>query len=604
MVRRMVESGANVVWIGHNNPGEVDATKVEPGLSYAVFEAYRDPGDPRHIDAVAIVDAQHRLLAACRQIGVKAVLPIGYQIQMGQRWNQEHPGALRRDVQGELLDIYGGGVSASFYAPIYRQDIETYYKWVEDEFVQPYADVILMLNLADEPIGGDYSAHADVEFRRLHGFGFEGVDDVPHRQRLLGQFQSRYVAEYAAYSAELWHEIHPGLPVTMSFDGGQARKTFSLPDVEALFRDTPSNFVVTLDAYPRDGLPHVALSDKNLVGLYLLARSLGLYSSRYDKPVWVWAAANSWGLSQASPDPGSISDAVSNGISLALLIRQGGGDLQGVAYWNYNVKEQGLYNDIHQPAYDIEVMFAQVSTGFSTVRHLMKAPIAFPQVFILASPTRSHREIGAAREPVRLEVQPFRQLSILAKEGINATVVESLVGWPLEQVRSIVVLSPGPVDLATGDVDVLREFLGRGGKVVAPRQVAAQLVGPSGAEPRMVYDGLVEQRGDLYIAQKGMAVLFEDKRHAQLRGLWREVLGLKAPRPGYRVVTDHHAFYYNLGPDSVTVCEILPFEVLGYRYDDQARPVERLRGSYLCVKMGRREYAFFSRVQRSRPFIE
>jgi hypothetical protein len=247
------------------------------------------------------------------------------------------------------LDIYGGGVSASFYAPGYRRDIEEYYRWVDAQFARPYGDVLLMLNLADEPLGGDSSAHAEAEFRRKHGFGFAGVGADLDRQRLLGEFQSRYIVHYAIYSAELWAEINPGLRVTMSFDGAQARQTYTLPDVEALFRDTPPNFVVTFDAYPRDGLPHVSLSDGDLVGLFLLARSVGLYSARYAKPVWLWAAANSWGLSQASPDPGSVSDAVANGIYLALQVRQTGGDLQGIVYWNYNVKEQGLYNDTHDP---------------------------------------------------------------------------------------------------------------------------------------------------------------------------------------------------------------------------------------------------------------
>jgi hypothetical protein len=97
-LRRLVNNGANVVWIGHNNPGVVDAQKVEPGLSYAVYEATVDTADPRHQDAVAIVEAQGRMLAACRAVGLRAVLPVGYQIQMGQRWNEQHPGSLRRDA--------------------------------------------------------------------------------------------------------------------------------------------------------------------------------------------------------------------------------------------------------------------------------------------------------------------------------------------------------------------------------------------------------------------------------------------------------------------------------------------------------------------------
>jgi hypothetical protein len=614
MVQRIVDAGSKgtvpslrtVIWIGHNNPGEVDADKVEPGLSYAVYEAFQEPADPRHEAAVAIVQSQRRMLEACRAVGVQAVLPVGYQIQMGETWNAAHPTDLRMDASGRPLDIYGGGVSASFYAPAYRRDIETYYRWVEAEFVRPYADVLLMLNLADEPIGGDYSPHAAAEFRRLHGIGFEDVGSDPARQRLLGEFQSRYVVEYATYSAELWHEIRPGLPVTMSFDGAQARKAFSLPEVEALFRDTPSNFVITFDAYPRDGLPHIPLSDKNLVGLFLLARSVGLYASRYDKPVWLWGAANSWGLGQASPDPGTISDAVANGLYLALLVRQAGGRLQGIAYWNYNVKEQGLYNDTHDTAYDKDTMFAQVSAGLPGLRRLMSAPPGRPEVLVLAPPAVSHQEIGATREAVRLEVQPYQRLAILAKEGVSAAVVSALDGWPLDQVRAIVVLSPEVDFLAGGDLAILGTYLSQGGKVVASRDVGAALaeasgsiLGTSDTAPQLAFDGLIQRQGDLYIAQKGVAVLFEDKRHSLLSPFWREVLDLYQPQPGYRVVTNQMAFHYHLGPDPVQVRLVLPFEGWGYRYDDQAQPVERLRGWRLTASLGRREYILLKRSPRS-----
>ena len=623
IVRRMADAGADVVWIGHDNPGEVEPGKVEPGLSYAVYEVYHDPADPRHGAAVAMVEAQHRMLAACRAVGIKAVLPVGYQIQMGQVWNEKHPDDLRRDAQGRPLDIYGGGVSASFYAPSYRRDIEAYYRWVDAEFARPYADVLLMLNLADEPIGGDYSPQAEVEFRQRHGFGFSKVGGNLACQRLLGEFQSRYVVEYAIYSAELWQAIHPGLPVTMSFDGGQARRTFTLPDVEALFRDTPSNFVVTFDAYPRDGPAHVPLSDKNLGRLFLLARSVGLYSARYGKPVWLWAAANSWGLSQASPDPGTVSDAVANGLYLALLAQQasagsaqgGGGDLQGIVYWNYNVKGQGLYNDTHVTAYDPDTMFAQVSAVLPTLRRLMAAsasPCGGSEpsqgcVLILSPPARSHEQIGAAQEAVRLEVQPYRQLAILAKEGVNAAVVSSLEGWLDgwlgDGVRAIVVLSPKEAYLSTDDLAALRDFLGCGRKVVTSPDVGAALTDAAGARPELTCDGLVEQRGNLYMAQKGVAVLFEDKRHEILASFWRDVLGLNAPQPGYRVVTDRSALYYHLGPEPVTVRLALPFEVVGYRYDDGARPVDRLEGWRLALTLGRREYAFLEQSWRPRWLV-
>ena len=607
-VRRLVDNGANVVWIGHNNPGVVDAQKVEPGLSYAVYEATVDAADPRHEDAVAIVEAQGRMLAACRAVGVQAVLPVGYQIQMGQRWNEQHPGSLRRDAEGRPLDIYGGGVSASFYAPAYRRDMEAYYRWLDAEFVQPYADVILMLNLADEPLGGDYSVHAEAEFRRRHGFGFDDLGQDPARQRLLGAFQSRYVVEYATYSAGLWQDLQPDLPVTMSFDGAQARQTFTLPDVEALFRDTPPNFVVTFDAYPRDGLPDVPLSDGDLVGLFLLARSAGLYSARYDKPLWLWAAANSWGLSQASADPGTVSDAVANGLYLALLVRQGGGDLQGIAYWNYNVKEQGLYNDSHHTVYDVETMFERVSAALPQLRQLMAAPTGRPEVLVLAPPARSHEEIGAQRAPVLLEVQPFQRLAILAKEGVNTAVVGSLQGWSeggalADWVRAVVVLTPRADHLAAQDLQALRDYMQDGGMVVTSPGVGAFLAREARATPELRYDGLVEQRGNLYLAQKGVAVLFEDQRHEVLAGFWREVLGLVAHQPGYRIVTGQYVFHYHVGSEPAAINVVLPFRAYGQRFDDEARAVQRLHGMRLRATLGRREYLLLRRDWWPRPWF-
>jgi hypothetical protein len=603
MVRRMVQNGANVVWIGHNNPGEVDAAKVEPGLSYAVYEAYRDLTDPRHEPAVAVVEAQHRILAACRAVGVKAVLPIGYQIQMGQVWNENHPDDLRRDAMGQPLNIFGGGVSASFYAASFRRDIEAYYRWVDAEFVQPYADVLLMLNLADEPIGGDYSTHAELEFRRRSGFGFADAGDDPARQRLLGEFQSRYVVEYAIYSAEQWQAIHPGLPVTMSFDGAQARAKFTLPDVEALFRETPSNFVVTFDAYPHDGLPTTALDDGDLVSLFLLVRSLGLYSARYNRPLWLWAAANSWGLSQASPDPGTVSDAVANGLYLAFLARETGGDLQGIAYWNYNVKEQGLYNNAHATTYDSETMFAQVSAVLPTVRRLMDLPPSHPEVLVLAPPARSYERIGAERAAVSLEVQPFRRLAILARDGVSSAVVDSLGDAPLAGIRAIVVLAPTVDDLSALDAATLRRFLTSGGKVVTSPDVGKALAGVTHAVPKLICGQMVEQWGNLYVAQKGIAVLFEDQRHDVLSDFWRVVLGLEAPQPAYRIVTDEFAFLYHIGPEPATVQLEMPFEVFGYRYDEQAQPAKRLYGSVLTLTLGRREYILLKRDRWAWPWF-
>lgn len=46
---RQLAAGANVVWLGHNNPGDVIPGKVEPALSYAVWAAYRDPSARYHV---------------------------------------------------------------------------------------------------------------------------------------------------------------------------------------------------------------------------------------------------------------------------------------------------------------------------------------------------------------------------------------------------------------------------------------------------------------------------------------------------------------------------------------------------------------------------
>ena len=604
MVERISKAGANVIWIGHNNPGEVTPGKLEPGLSYAVYEATQDASDPRHDAALAIVQAQHRMLRACRTAGVQAVLPVGYQIQMGQVWNARHPDALRRDAAGSPLDIYGGGVSASFYAPSYRREIEAYYRWVESEFVTPYADVLLMLNLADEPIGGDYSAHAEAEFRRRTDFGFADVGESPERQQLLGAFQSQYIVEYATFGARLWQTIHPGLLVTMSFDGGQARKAFALPDVEALFRDTPSNLVITLDAYPHDGLPEVPVSDADLTGLFLLVRSLGAYSAHYGKPVWLWAAANSWGLSQPSPDPGTISDAVANGLVLALLLRQGGGDLQGIVYWNYNVKEQGLYDNTSQTTYSPDAMFRSVSEVLPTLRRLMEARPGGPDVLIFAPSAWVHQQIGAVHEAVRLEGYPYGQLTLLAQAGARSAIVGELSDAWLSRVKTVLVLGPTADALSAGDRTALQAFLALGGNVVASPEVGAVLAGgtlaPSAAGAsqagRPAFHGLVEQQGNLFIAQPGVAELLEDRWRSLVGPFWEQLLGVEPIGPTYRIVTDEVALYYHLGPEPVTWQLRFPFEGAGYRYDDVGRPVERVHGPYRVLTLGRREYALIWRV--------
>src|SRR5579864_9361781 len=132
-LREQKKFGANLVWIGHNNPGSVDKNKVEPGLSFAVYEALRDEKSPLHADAVEQAAAVKRLLDAARQEDLKVVLAVGYQIQMGPRWNARHPEALRRDDAGKLFEA--GGNSASYLSPVYQHDIQEYYRWVDRQWV-------------------------------------------------------------------------------------------------------------------------------------------------------------------------------------------------------------------------------------------------------------------------------------------------------------------------------------------------------------------------------------------------------------------------------------------------------------------------------------
>jgi hypothetical protein len=241
-------------------------------------------------------------------------------------------------------------------------------------------------------------------------------------------------------------------------------------------------------------------------------------------------------------------------------------------------------------------MFERVSAALPLLRRLMAAPAGRPEVLILAPPARAHREIGAQRSAVLLAVQPLSRLAILAKEGVNAAVVDSLTGWPLADVRAVVALSPAADDFSPGDLATLRVFLGRGGKVVTSPDVGAALAGAASGQPQTLYDGLLVQRGGLYVAQQGIAVLFEDQRHLVLAGFWQEVLGLESPQPGYRVVTDRYAFYYQIGAEPATLPVTPSFRAYGARYDDKARPAACLLAPQPAVVLGRREYILLRRA--------
>jgi hypothetical protein len=480
-MRKQVSAGANIVWLGHNNPGEVDQTKGEPGLSFAVWQALTDTTSPRHADAVAMTEAVRNALDAAKAIGVKAVLPVGYQIQMGKAWNTAHPGDLRIDGGGKVY--WNGGNAASFYAPDYQHDILTYYKWIDTQFVRPYSDTVQMINIADEPSDGDYTQWADKAFRAQYGYGMDQVGHNPGRLRALGRFQAEYIANYAAWSATQWLAIDPAVNVTLSFDGGFSRYKHEGPDLEAIFRKAPANFVVTFDAYPRDGLYNTPLRQGDLTALFALIRTLGHYSAVYHRPLWLWSAANSWGLNGASSDPGNIADAAANGIYLAQLVNESGGTLQGIAVWNYNIKGQGLFNDTHHYYYDPNQMFSRVSATFALLRSIMSAPPANPNILILAPNAHDLLVGGQIRAMRALDSYDWTALSAFARDDIAAPVVTHLDGEDLSNVHAIVVLDRTAGDLTPPDHAALAALLASSGTVVAAAPVAS-LLAPANAGKR------------------------------------------------------------------------------------------------------------------------
>ena len=362
LVERQINAGANFIWMGHNNPGLVDLNKIEPGLSYAIYEEAINPNAPRQNEAKLILDSQIRFLDICRKMNVPVVFPVGYQIQMGRWWDERNPDHLRKNSRGKIIDW--GGISASFYSPVYRKDILKYYEWTIENIIEPYKDIIILINLADEPFGCDYSLHANNEFKKRTGFSFEEVGDDPERQIMLGEFQSDMVVDYAVWSAEKWHELYPHIPTTMSFCGYHGREENLMPTVEHIFKKTPHHFEPTFDLYPRDGPMDVPIQKPDITSLWTFLIQAGNLSKRYKKPMWMWTTGNSWGTGQASHDKGFISDVLANHYYNTDLFISSGGILKGIAVWNYNIIHQGLYNDTNETTFKPDDMFERISCCF------------------------------------------------------------------------------------------------------------------------------------------------------------------------------------------------------------------------------------------------
>ena len=555
-VLRMKQAGANVIWIAHANPARSYKAAPEVGLNPSVLYAFRDFSLVQHDDAVEIVAAEKRMLQACQNAGVKAVLSVGYQTQMGQEWSKAHPNDLRRDANGKLWQVTNGNDPyASVYSPTFQADMHDYYAWIAYEFLNPYRQTIMMLNLADEPLGGDYSSWADQEFQRRNGYSFAAVGNDAARQTQLGQFQSGVITDFMKLTAGYWQEINPGLPVTMSFDGGAMREDNGLPDLESLFREAPSNFVLTWDMYPRDrGSLNVALNDDDVSRLFMLVRTISGYSARYNRKVWFWSAANSWGLGQGVDQPGTIADAQANLLYLAQLMNQGGGYLEGLAVWNYNIRTQGLYNyswgsTQQTSTWNPDEMFDRVSAGFETARLLMSEPAGQPDLLFLKPAEWQDQQIGRDKPNYYDPVVDYARLDVLARNNIvNVTASH----WPdalpsgWTNLKTVVVLSPAEY-LTAADITGLQNWVRAGGSLVAALGVA-QRVDPaassqwSGSPTAEVYG-----QGRIFVSRQPTYQLFDSTQVAQLQPFWQNLFGLSTYQTGYMVRTASSYMDYQLG---------------------------------------------------------
>ncbi len=430
-VRRQKDAGCNFVWAGHNNPGEANADKVEPAMSYAVYDAVTDAQHPQHNDAKTIMAAQIRLLEACKEEQLPLVFPVGYQSQMGARWNDAHPNHLRQYRDGSIVDW--GGRSACIYSLRYREDILTYYAWIIEEIVKPFSDVISMINLADEPSGADFSPWAGREFERRYNMTFEQAESAGCKgARALGEFKARYMVDYARWSAEQWDKLDPGRPTTMSFCGFHGREEGCMPHIPDVFRLTPETFQPTWGVYPRDGDYTCPIKETDITPLIIFLHRLAYLSTQTNRPYWLWTTGNSWGLGQNSGDKGNIADAVANVLYVASSALRFKSHLKGIAVWNYNIKTQGLYNDTNPIVYDPDDMFDKVTKTLSLTRDYMERSStaderrARPQAVITASKDYVFRFIGKSEKIIQFSPVDFSAFHRLAKSNATINLHESI----------------------------------------------------------------------------------------------------------------------------------------------------------------------------------
>jgi hypothetical protein len=361
-LRRMRDLGCNAVYLGHNSAGNTDPDAYEPGLAPANWYAIA-AATPSASDAHLIAGTIGMTIDAAREVGLDVVLGIGCQIMMGDEWNAAHEAELRRNAQGALLKHWGSVFTASPYSEVYRRDIREFYGWVNQTFVQPNPHVVA-LNLADEPMGADYSAHAMAAFQVRYGVAFDAATDT---QR--GEFIAGVIPDYAAWSADVWQRLNPGVRTMMTFH--VQRDAPFLPDVERIFAQTPPGFVFSEDTHLDDGLVDRTITAATVNLLYGMCRTFGWLSQVYGKPLMLWTGANAWGLKRT----GGMPEARQNLDIVHDATRQAGGTLAMLLAWGWNIRFQGVYDDEGSFWADKETMISGVSELLTARRDRLSAPV-------------------------------------------------------------------------------------------------------------------------------------------------------------------------------------------------------------------------------------
>ena len=361
--QRMRALGCNTVYLGHNSAGNTDPDAYEPGLAPANWYAIA-AATPNADNAKVVIGAIATSLDAAREAGLDVVLGIGYQIMMGDEWNAANSGELRLNREGALLKHWGSVYTASPYSDIYRRDIREYYTWVDQTFVRPNPHVVA-LNLADEPMGSDFSPHAMAAFQARYGMPFDSAPSGPR-----GEFLTGVIPDYAAWSADRWEDLNPDVRTMMTFHV-QRDQPF-LPDIERLFSQTPRSFIFSEDTHLDDGLTDRTITPENVRLLYGMCRTFGWLSQVYGKPLMLWTGANAWSLKRN----GGMAEARQNIEIVHDATRQAGGTIGMLLAWGWNIQHQGVYDDEGNFGADKDTMIAGVSELLAARRDRLSVPSA------------------------------------------------------------------------------------------------------------------------------------------------------------------------------------------------------------------------------------